>query len=80
MSHDDALEALAAHPHAWRYRQLCEDGSDVGQRDAYRGLVVALARGERPAPPPAPPAEIRVDYGDPAPGPCAGCPGAPPSP
>lgn len=61
MTHDAALALIADHPHAWRYRQLCEDASDLERRDAYRGLVVRLATGQ---PTPAP---VVVSYGDPTP-------------
>ena len=73
MTIDDALAALVGDPHARRYRELCaEDNPDIGQRDAYRGLVVRLASGDRPAPPPA----VHYREAD-APRPCGGCPGTP---
>lgn len=52
MTHDDALAALAADPHVARYRALCADDADPARRDAYRALVVRLARGDRTSPPP----------------------------
>lgn len=36
----------AGHPHGRRYRELCEEDADPERRDAYRDLVVRLARGE----------------------------------
>ena len=50
MTHLDALDALADHPHLWRFRQLCaDDNPDVEQREGYRALVVRMARGEATA-------------------------------
>lgn len=46
MTHAEALASLAGHPHAWRFRQLCEDDSDPERRDAYRALVVRMACGD----------------------------------
>lgn len=57
MDYPHALDALGAHPHAWRYRQLCDDSTDIERRDAYRALVVRLATGA-----PLDPAPVRVDY------------------
>jgi hypothetical protein len=71
-------DALADHPHAWRFRQLCDDANpDADQRDAYRRLVISLATGE-PMATPSPPA-IDPVYASRLPplggGPCGGCPG-----
>lgn len=75
MTWDEALGTLADHPHAWRFRELCEDDSDPERRDGYRGHVVRLARGEMPTPAPAP--TPAADYGTAQPArPCCG--GAPP--
>lgn len=69
MTHDEALDALADHPHGWRYRQLCVDHPD---RESYRALVVRLATGAPPDPAP-----VRVEYGANLPRtPCCG--GTPP--
>jgi hypothetical protein len=72
MTHLEALDTLLAHPHLWRYRQLCES-EDLEQREGYRQLVVRLATGgQEPSPLPAP---VAVDYGPAvaAPGrPCCG--------
>ncbi len=74
MIHDEALAAIAGHPHAWRFRQLCDGANpDCEQRDAYRRLVVRLARGEVPESPGPP-----VSYGDAAPPAAGGCCGGPP--
>ena len=55
MTWPEALEALAGHPHARRFRQLCGDDSDPERRDAWRIKVVGLATGEAtPARAPAP--------------------------
>ena len=70
MTHDEALMALAGHPHLRRYRELCEDDADPETREAYRTLVIRLARGEVPSPAPA----IPVSYGDPPLRPCGACP------
>ena len=71
MTHDDALECLADHPHLWRFVELtADDNADVEQRDAYRELVVRLASGEPLAPPP-----VAVDHGTAGGRPCGGCPG-----
>jgi hypothetical protein len=69
MTYDDALEAIAGHPHAWRFLQLCEsDEPEV--RAAYRELVVRITSGAPPAGPP----PLRVDYGDaPSAGARGGC-------
>ncbi len=68
MTLEEALVALADHPHAWRYRQLCDDSTDIERRDAYRALVVRLATGA-----PLAPAPVRVDYAIPPPTlPCCG--------
>jgi len=47
MSHDDALDALASHPHVDHFRRLCAEANpDVEQRDAIRAQVIRLAVGE----------------------------------
>ncbi len=44
MTWTEALESLAAHPHLWRFRQLCDEGNpNAIQRDKYRGLVIRMA-------------------------------------
>lgn len=46
MTYLEALDALAHHPHLWRFRQLCaEDNPDPVQRDAYRNHVIQIASG-----------------------------------
>jgi len=73
MTHDDALECLADHPHLWRFVELtADDNADVEQRDAYRDLVIRLATGEPPGRTPPP---VAVDYGTGPARPCGGCPG-----
>lgn len=65
---DEALAKLADHPHARRFRALCES-EDPETRESYRGLVVRRATGD-----PVAPMAVRVDYGDPPPPvrPCCG--------
>ncbi len=47
MSWTEALESLDAHPHRWRFAELCaDDYLDTPARDAYRELVIRLAAGE----------------------------------
>lgn len=71
MTWRDAIDHLAAagHPHAWRFRELCQDDTDPERRDGYRAVVIRLASGEPLGPP------TRVDYSEPpvgAPLPCCG--------
>lgn len=71
MTWDAALAQLDAegHLHAGRFRELCEDDSDLPRRDGYRDVVVRLASGIPLAPPPA----VPVDYAaGPAPRACCG--------
>lgn len=77
MTHDDALESLATHPHAWRFRQLCaESNADVEQRDGYRELVVRLASGR---PLETPPVRVETPAAERERGPSRCCGGPPPA-
>lgn len=73
MQFDEALDQLAGDPHAWRFRELCqEENPDAEQRDAYRDLVVRLASGDAVGSPPRSPTPP-VDYGaTPTLAPCCG--------
>lgn len=48
MNHETALQTIGAHPAIESFRRLChEDNPNIGQRDAYRGLVQQLASGHQ---------------------------------